>query len=935
MQLAEDYNTVPRVERSLPQLQQYADALRARTNRYRGPAEQAAATRLLAQQGFDANRLTNEVVGLEIVPTIEDVFHAETGSVEEYLQQVEEATLLAAIQEAQQESVASFESYMEACMTRDWAANKRQLFGLIAPSHLAGPGAGAGGFGGGLGAGAGPLIGRTAAGPALAAPALRLSPKEAAYVEVAKRLAAAGSAPAPGAGLSGLDAVKEFLEACKKHEDKAPGQETLMSTVWALLADILGEARRRGVSPAASPARYADALAAGARAHLERGHAAHVRATIARYKLLAERGPDPDALREVQAYVQVKFRDRGPLDFASPGGMDTSWVQLFYALRSGYGGAAARAAERCGDLLMLAAPGGRLGGGGAGLGGGAGMRALVEEWLAGGCRLPERSAAALSREAERLLRDKNGLRQSPRAPFQALVCALLAGDARSLDALGGVLNSMSMPPILATIEDFMWAKLALVGGGGGGGAGGAGSSAAAAAAGVPSAGVAPLTLADLQSDINRWPSSYYSKQTREPLLYVTVLLLSLQLPAAVRFLWRDDTARHYRLDGLHMGLALQAEGVLAALGGAGTGAPGDAGSSAASDVASMASQYGRKFLAAGDAPTALHYYWLAAAARGGGLAVKAGMLREVLAGGRGGGGGGGLSMLLGGAGPVAAAGGAAAAGRVGGSGGGALAALVPDTEERRRLLESVAYECQTSGQPEEAVELYLAAERPVAALGLINAQMSGAIAAAVEEAGGAAGPTPAADRLERISRSGRAAVERLATARPGGGGGGPGSLPFPPLSPYSVAAPSPAAGVSASGSASALLSSDPAARRELEAFQQLCTVRELLMASKRGRHDVALQKLSELPFIPTERSRSELCARLTAQLHPAVAERLQDVISAAADSIAGRRAALGREAATGLASELAVLTQYANSIAGARLPQAVYRKLAEAQVFLA
>lgn len=47
-----------------------------------------------------ALRLTSEVVGLEIVPTIEDVFHAETSSVEEYLQQVEEATLLAAIQVA-------------------------------------------------------------------------------------------------------------------------------------------------------------------------------------------------------------------------------------------------------------------------------------------------------------------------------------------------------------------------------------------------------------------------------------------------------------------------------------------------------------------------------------------------------------------------------------------------------------------------------------------------------------------------------------------------------------------------------------------------------------------------------------------------------------------------------------------------------------------
>ena len=43
-------------------------------------------------------RLTQDVTTLEIQPTIEDVFHADTSSVEDYLRQVEEATILAAIQ---------------------------------------------------------------------------------------------------------------------------------------------------------------------------------------------------------------------------------------------------------------------------------------------------------------------------------------------------------------------------------------------------------------------------------------------------------------------------------------------------------------------------------------------------------------------------------------------------------------------------------------------------------------------------------------------------------------------------------------------------------------------------------------------------------------------------------------------------------------------
>jgi hypothetical protein len=79
-----------------------------------------------------------------------------------------------------------------------------------------------------------------------------------------------------------------------------------MSTIWGLLASVLGETRRRNVTPSAGGQRYVDALVAGARKHLEDGHQRHMRSTITRYKLVAERGSDPDSLRDVQAYVQVR-----------------------------------------------------------------------------------------------------------------------------------------------------------------------------------------------------------------------------------------------------------------------------------------------------------------------------------------------------------------------------------------------------------------------------------------------------------------------------------------------------------------------------------------------------------------------------------------------------------------------------------------------------
>lgn len=43
-------------------------------------------------------RLNQDVAMLELQPTMEDVFHADTTSVEDYLQQIQDMTILTAIQ---------------------------------------------------------------------------------------------------------------------------------------------------------------------------------------------------------------------------------------------------------------------------------------------------------------------------------------------------------------------------------------------------------------------------------------------------------------------------------------------------------------------------------------------------------------------------------------------------------------------------------------------------------------------------------------------------------------------------------------------------------------------------------------------------------------------------------------------------------------------
>jgi hypothetical protein len=66
----------------------------------------------------------------------------------------------------------------------------------------------------------------------------------------------------------------------------------------------------------------------GGRNHLQSGFAAHMRGVVSRHRSTAQRGADPDPLRDVQAYLAVKFRDKGLLDITAPGGVDTTWAQV-------------------------------------------------------------------------------------------------------------------------------------------------------------------------------------------------------------------------------------------------------------------------------------------------------------------------------------------------------------------------------------------------------------------------------------------------------------------------------------------------------------------------------------------------------------------------------------------------------------------------------
>jgi nuclear pore complex protein Nup93 len=242
--VTQDFLNFPRVQRDLLQLQQAAEQARARTSRIRSLPNAIAAARLLAQQGVDAGRLTQDVTSLELQPTVADLYAAEPATIDEYLRQLEEAAVLTALHEAQADTVASFDAFMDACTARDWAADKARMF--AAPPAPAPAGSGLG-----LGAGGGAADGGAATGP-------RLSPKEAAYVAVVKRLMAASASGAK------FNAVAEFSAACTAHEEAAGPGDSTIGTCWALLRDIMAAAEAQNVGPSS---RGRCAIASLERAH--------------------------------------------------------------------------------------------------------------------------------------------------------------------------------------------------------------------------------------------------------------------------------------------------------------------------------------------------------------------------------------------------------------------------------------------------------------------------------------------------------------------------------------------------------------------------------------------------------------------------------------------------------------------------------------------
>ncbi|XP_057487708.1 nuclear pore complex protein NUP93A-like isoform X2 [Actinidia eriantha] len=678
----------PPLQRNLDQLEALSKKLKAKTLRTEAPTQSIAATRLLAREGINAEQLARDLKSFELKTTFEDVFPAEATSVEEYLQQVHEMAMVSAIQEAQKDNLRSFNDYMMTVLEEDWQKEKRDFLQSVSRISTL-PKTNLGDFSSG-GARPGQIVPLTSS-PQVSSGQSRmeitpipnkpvLEKKAGAYAEVVKNLNNAREHSLP---FKPATAFKDAYESLGL--DASGGKSVSMQKIWHLVQTLMGEA-----STVQWNASKKMSLVMGARRHLEWGHEKYIIDTIQSHPAQAALGGAVGNLQRLRAYLRVRLRDYGVLDFDAGDArrqppVDTTWQQIYFCLRTGYYDEARNVAISS-RVSHHFAP-------------------QLSEWIATGGLVSPETASAASEECEKLLRMGDRVGRAAYDKKKLLLYAIISGSRRHIDRL-----LREFPTLFSTIEDFLWFKLSSIRDSPGG-----------SNSVVLNDGYSPYSLDDLQIYLNKFEPSYYTKNGKDPLVYPYVLLLSIQLLPAVLYLSKDMGAEGYSIDAVHISIVLADQGILSVNTGAG---PKLGVMDAFAEASSIIRQYGSVYLRHDNLSIALEYYAQAAAAVGGGqlswsgrgnvdqqrqrsLMVKQ-LLTELLLR------DGGIYLLL---------------GPIGSGEEGELQRFLTDVKTRQQFLLEAGRQCQEAGIYDKSIEIQKRVGAFAMALDTVNKCLSEAICA--------------------------------------------------------------------------------------------------------------------------------------------------------------------------------------------------------------
>ena len=311
---------MPSIERGVGQLAEATARLAKRSTRAQQGAEALAAARILASEGIDAQMLNKDIRGVEIQPTLQEVM-PETCSLDEWMTQVQELSLLSAARESQKSTQDAFSRKLDDMITLSWQTSRSKFVTSAAQPvssyRAAMPGEGASST---------PVDSRARDYDAM------IGPMAALFVPVVQKVNRSKTTGVP------YDAIRDVLSmnrSSRKQGRTGTGHTSLQS-LWQVVESVLSASRPGArVETGEEVARVRAALCASARRHLEGDYSTYVGEEIGRHLQLAMLGGSPSRLQQVRAFLRVRFSmDRGSgvggdgLDFDTPGGVDTFWHQV-------------------------------------------------------------------------------------------------------------------------------------------------------------------------------------------------------------------------------------------------------------------------------------------------------------------------------------------------------------------------------------------------------------------------------------------------------------------------------------------------------------------------------------------------------------------------------------------------------------------------------
>ena len=588
---------------------------------------------MLAQEGVNPRQLDLALQTFEIQPRREEIDRGL--DVETYVRQVHESISATAVKRTHENIISSFENHIDAYLDSTWQRQKKALFDAADAIGAAVPSSQQRG----------------------SHPANLLKGRAAKYADVVQEMNAAIACG------SKVNAADLFTTACKNNmQTMKDSLGTTLLRLWNIVQYITKHVKD---IPASAITQRQSLMIQGAKEYLEGNFVAHMQSIVKSHRTVAALGGLPSKSSLVEAYLRVREKSRGALDFDSPGGIDTTWARIYYCLRAGFRKEALDILSRKVKPDFSNGPG-----------------QWVSDWIENGCRpLVDQDALTALSDFEKAIGSGHGYSSTDsdlRKYYVAAICALASGSSRCADSI-----SRDMPTMFPTIEDYLWYRLSLVRVEG-----------LSRLTGTGSSRIEVYTLTNLQSSINQYPATHYSKGGQEPLLFAAVLLLSLQSEEAVAYLATNAATHEYRVDAVHIAICLWYLHMI------------DAKESSASGR--VVHQYAYSLIHY-DVSLSLEYYIIASLIMGGSLEVKGKLLKELLTESQA------YGVLLGSGGAV--------------SDGEALSVFFPDKERRLEVLESVAQQCAAAAQFQEAVELFMVAEKPASALRVLNRRISDAIEA--------------------------------------------------------------------------------------------------------------------------------------------------------------------------------------------------------------